>query len=437
MGGDRRGAPALETGAPMRVLVTGATRGIGLAIVEALAEGGRNTIYLGCRDELRGQNLSYMIAGRMLLAPNVVIPIKLDVTDAESIASAAAIVTASGRKLDALVNNAGVLLERDGTDLASLIEPTFSVHVDGVVAVTEAFVGLLRDGGQIVNVSSGAGTRATGALDAAALTELEAASSAASLRASITQLAQEVASKPHGAGESPLYGLSKCAVNFYTRLLARQCPRLRINACSPGFCRTEIAGPSVAYTREPKDASLGASVVLKLLRGELGGTGRFFKESSKPGTPLHAAQSVAEAWLARDGGEKAGETSAAKASEKGSEKASATAAAAAVRSSLQSPPPTSTGSGKRKATETTHAVPPSAQGPGARAQEWCEGSGTVVTRVKQNLAARVVAAVKVATCGPKPLVSSACCAPIAARANRCSRQSLRAPIAALARAPRF
>ena len=326
----------------MRVLVTGATQGIGLAIVEALVDalpmgGGRhnvNKIYLGCRDGLRGQNLSYMFAGRKCLPPGVVVQIKLDVTDPASIAAAAETIAASGHKLDALVNNAGVLLEREGSDLKELVEPTFRVNVDGVVAVTTAFQGMIRDGGQIINVSSGAGTRAAGALDAAALAELESASTAASLRASITKLAHDVASKPHAAGETPIYGLSKCALNMYTRLVAREMPRLRVNACSPGFCRTNIAGKHVAYTREPKAAALGASVVLKLLRSELTGTGGFFKESSKPGTPLAAARSVAEPWVVREGGEKAGEK-----------------AAASASSAIQSPPPTSTISGgKRKVT---------------------------------------------------------------------------------------
>jgi len=79
--------------------------------------------------------------------------------------------------------------------------------------------------------------------------------------------------------------------------VARETPRLRVNACSPGFCRTEIAGPGVVYTREPKSAALGADVVVKLLFGDLGGeTGTFYKECSKPGTSLDAARSAVEPW---------------------------------------------------------------------------------------------------------------------------------------------
>ena len=77
--------------------------------------------------------------------------------------------------------------------------------------------------------------------------------------------------------------------------------RFRANACSPGFCRTDIAGANADYSqREPKPAALGADVVLKLLSGEVGAgsTGAFFKEASKPRTPLEEARSVEEAWVA-------------------------------------------------------------------------------------------------------------------------------------------
>ena len=100
-------------------------------------------------------------------------------------------------------------------------------------------------------------------------------------------------------GDTPIYALSKVGVNYYTQLVARSMLRVRAHACSPGFCRTEIAGPSADYSeREPKDAALGADVVLKLLRGELGArdSGCFYKEMSKPGTPLGEARSAQEAW---------------------------------------------------------------------------------------------------------------------------------------------
>ena len=167
--------------------------------------------------------------------------------------------------------------------------------------MTEAFLPLLRDDGLVINVSSGIGTRAAGALSEATRSELDNITNFERLRVTIAQLTREAAERARQPGETPVYGLSKAGLNYYTKLVARQTPRLRVHACSPGFCRTEIAGPDADYSkREPKAAALGADVVTKLLFGELGGgaTGRFYKEGSKPGTPLEQAWSAEEAWVA-------------------------------------------------------------------------------------------------------------------------------------------
>eukprot|EP01043_Picozoa_sp_COSAG02_P055333 COSAG02_NODE_6401_length_3598_cov_19.791994_2_plen_197_part_00 len=196
-----------------------------------------------------------------------------------------------------------MLLERDGVELTDVIEPTLTVNVDGVIKVTEAFAPLLADNGHIINVSSGAGTRAAGKLNDTDRNELACLTDATVLRDAVARHAHAVAEEvQHRPGDTPIYAISKVGVNFYTQLSARAlAPRLRVNACSPGYCRTEIAGPSADYSqREPKSARLGADVVLKLLSGEIGAeqTGRFFKENSKPGTPLQEAQSVEQDWIA-------------------------------------------------------------------------------------------------------------------------------------------
>ena len=101
------------------------------------------------------------------------------------------------------------------------------------------------------------------------------------------------------AAPGTVYGLSKAAVNAYTKLAARTYPALRVNACSPGFCRTDIAGPNADYSaREPKAPALGADVVVKLLFDDAlsQATGKFFKECSKPGTALENAVSREEPW---------------------------------------------------------------------------------------------------------------------------------------------
>ena len=277
----------------MRVVVTGSTRGIGRTVVETLSRAGQNTIFLGCRDLEAGRALAAELGGGA-------VPLLLDVTDDASVAAAAASVLATGSQLDALVNNAGVLLERKGTALASIVETTLRVNLRGAVSVTAAFRPLIRDGGLIVNISSGAGTFVTGQLDPSVRARLEAMD-AARLQEAIARLAAAAAASPtHQPDDTPIYGVSKAGLNYYTQLEARKNPRLRVVACSPGFCRTAIAGADADYSRrEPKEAALGADVVVKLLLGDLGrDSGRFYKECSKPGTSLEAAHSKQEPWVA-------------------------------------------------------------------------------------------------------------------------------------------
>ena len=260
---------------PSRILVTGGTRGIGRAVVEALARREGVVVYLGCRD---------LAAGQAVAPHDGVVPVLLDVTDPASIKTAVETVRAAGG-LDAVVNNAGVMDEGDAAR-------TLAVNLLGVAAVTAAFAPLLGAGGRIINVSSGAGLRAAAALAPADREALEA-----DTVAGIEAVAARLAAAAAGGPGTPIYGLSKAAVNAYTKLAARTYPALRVNACSPGFCRTDIAGPNADYSaREPKAPALGADVVVRLLFDDAlsQNTGKFFKECSKPGTALENAVSREE-----------------------------------------------------------------------------------------------------------------------------------------------
>ena len=262
---------------PSRILVTGGTRGIGRAVVEALARREGVVVYLGCRD---------LAAGQAVAPHDGVVPVLLDVTDPASIKTAVETVRAAGG-LDAVVNNAGVMDEGDAAR-------TLAVNLLGVAAVTAAFAPLLGAGGRIINVSSGAGLRAAAALAPADREALEA-----DTVAGIEAVAARLAAAAAGGPGTPIYGLSKAAVNAYTKLAARTYPALRVNACSPGFCRTDIAGPNADYSaREPKAPALGADVITKLLFDDAlsQNTGKFFKECSKPGTALENAVSREEPW---------------------------------------------------------------------------------------------------------------------------------------------
>src|ERR1700730_14989547 len=116
------------------VLVTGANRGIGQALVtEALARGAKR-VYAGTRQRLAHPDTR-------------VTPRTLDVTDAAQIQAAAGQVGS----LDVLINNAGIALFDDLSDRA-VLDQHLAVNLFGTYSVTQAFLPLLTaSGGAIVN----------------------------------------------------------------------------------------------------------------------------------------------------------------------------------------------------------------------------------------------------------------------------------------------
>ena len=116
------------------VLVTGANRGIGQALVaEALTRGAKR-VYAGTRQPLAHPD------GR-------VTPLTLDVTSAAQIQAAADQV----ETLDVLINNAGIALYDDLSD-RSVLERHLAVNLFGTYGVTQAFLPLLtRSHGAVVN----------------------------------------------------------------------------------------------------------------------------------------------------------------------------------------------------------------------------------------------------------------------------------------------
>jgi NAD(P)-dependent dehydrogenase (short-subunit alcohol dehydrogenase family) len=119
------------------VLVTGANRGLGQALVEEALRRGAQRVYAGTRPPLAHSD------GR-------VTPLTLDVTDAAQIQAAVERVG----PLDLLINNAGVDLQGEVSDRV-LLERHLAVNLFGTYDVTQALLPLLtRSRGAIVNVLS-------------------------------------------------------------------------------------------------------------------------------------------------------------------------------------------------------------------------------------------------------------------------------------------
>lgn len=288
-----------------RVLVTGGNKGIGLAIVTAiLAEHDDTFVFLGARDAGRGQAAHHALTSAHPLWAARVEVIELDVASDASVQRARDRIRerclAEEATLYGVVNNAGI-----GGGKATLAN-VFQVNTFGVRRVCEALLPLLDpEAGRIVNITSAAGpsfVASTSPERQRFLTDpgIEWPGLAAFIAECLAVDGGAAAFSALGLGDGNAYGLSKACSNAYTLCLARQQPRLRINACTPGFIETDMTRDYAASQGKTpaelgmKSPSEGARAAMFLLFGEPEGNGRYYGSDGlrspldryrAPGTP--------------------------------------------------------------------------------------------------------------------------------------------------------
>ncbi|MCC3762306.1 SDR family oxidoreductase [Glycomyces sp. TRM65418] len=228
-------------------IITGANKGIGIEIARGLGKRGL-TVLVGARSAERGETAAATLRDEGLDAHFL----HLDVTDETIVAAAAKQVEEQYGKLDVLVNNAAIALADGDWNTSELTVATarkvFETNVLGVVAVTNAFLPLIRksDAGRIVNVSSEIG--------------------------SLSFMTDP--SKPFYTQQCGAYGASKSALNMLTVSWSKELEPtgIKINAVTPGFTATDLNGNQ--GTRRPVDAA--AVAVDMALIGDDGPNGGFF-----------------------------------------------------------------------------------------------------------------------------------------------------------------
>jgi NAD(P)-dependent dehydrogenase (short-subunit alcohol dehydrogenase family) len=137
-------------------LVTGATRGIGLAIARALAEEGCNLILTARSESVLAR------VGRELASTKVqILAHGCDVRDPHSVDALFRAIRQRFKRLDILINNAGIA--HPNLPVEKLPFPVwkdvFETNLDGMFLVTQAALAMMKRGGTIVNNLSIAATR--------------------------------------------------------------------------------------------------------------------------------------------------------------------------------------------------------------------------------------------------------------------------------------
>lgn len=214
-----------------RLIVTGAGKGLGREIVgEALRRG--HEVAAGIRSlETNVEALEELQEG----APGKLTLLELDVDEEDSVAKAKEAMAARWGAVDALINNAGILLAREQPierlEFAA-VENTFRTNLYGPMKMVKHFLPLLKAGNRplILNVSSEAGCLA-GAY----------------------------------GGDYP-YALSKAALNYFTAQLRKELvPQgFGVYAMHPGWMRTPMGG-----NQAPGDPLDSARSILDLAEGKL------------------------------------------------------------------------------------------------------------------------------------------------------------------------
>ena len=273
-----------------RVVVTGANKGIGLAMVRSILEHAGDTfVFLGARNRNRGK-LAYasLTEDRPEWVDRVEL-LELDVSSDTSVAAAAQILhkRLGEAKLYGIVNNAGI-----GSGNAQL-KMVLEVNTLGIRRVSEALLPFL-DGekGRVVNITSASGPsfvarcsheRQRVFTDA----NIEWPTIAALIEESLEIQNGRGVFADAGLGDGNAYGLSKACANCYTMLFARENPNLRINACTPGFIETDLTRPYLessgrsAESLGMKAPIEGTRAAMYLLFGEPEGNGRYYGSDTK------------------------------------------------------------------------------------------------------------------------------------------------------------
>ena len=189
------------------VFITGVSRGIGKALAEK---------FLSENWEVIGTSTS---SKSDIINKNLTI-LKLDLSSSKSIEECVKSFKKLNKKLEILINNAGIWSgEEDSASLMKIeyLRKVLEVNLIGTIDLTQKMINLIKENGKIINISSSAG--------------------------SLNKIYHP---------DYPDYSISKAALNMYTRTLAIKLKKHKILVASihPGWVRTDMGGSNADISAE-------------------------------------------------------------------------------------------------------------------------------------------------------------------------------------------
>ncbi|XP_043846991.1 carbonyl reductase [NADPH] 1-like isoform X2 [Dromiciops gliroides] len=240
-------------------VVTGSNKGIGFAIVRDLCKKFSGDVILTSRDLTRGQEAVKKLKEEGLNA----LFHQLDIDDLQSIRTLRDFLKERYGGVDVLVNNAGMAFkEADTTPFHIQAEVTMKTNFFSTRNVSTELLPLMKPQGRVVNVSSVMSVRSLQKCSpelqqkfrSDTITEEELVGLMEKFVEDTKKGVHEKEGWPNTA-----YGVSKIGVTVLSRIHARQLNEKRkgdnilLNACCPGWVRTDMAGPKA--TKSPEEGA--------------------------------------------------------------------------------------------------------------------------------------------------------------------------------------
>ncbi|KAJ8266581.1 hypothetical protein GJAV_G00132150 [Gymnothorax javanicus] len=260
-------------------VVTGANKGIGLAIVRGLCNAGfAGDVVLTARNE----RLGHEAVDRLREEGFETVFHQLDIRDQTSSERLGDFLQNKYGGLDVLVNNAGIAFKNDAVEpFGEQAEVTMGTNFWGTLKVSRVLFPLLRPNARVVNVSSFVSKRALGQcshqLQAKFRDPQLLEEELCSLMEDFVKAAQRGKHKEEG-WPTTAYGTSKIGVTVLSRIQARILSQSRptdcilLNACCPGWVRTDMAGPKAS--KSPEEGAETPIYLALLPHGEKGPHGQ-------------------------------------------------------------------------------------------------------------------------------------------------------------------